>query len=177
MKAVIGTKNNAKINGAKEALEKYFPNVEVQGIDVSSDVSEQPVNEETYIGAKKRVQNVKEYCIENNIEADLYLGIETGIENRYEKWFITNVAVVEDNQKNVSYGTSPSFPVPNKYVEKIIEKGFAEVMNDVFSRDEERSKKFGGIQLLTKGNITRIDLTELAFTMALTKHVNGDIWK
>ena len=33
------------------------------------------------------------------------------------------------------------------------------------------------IKLLTQGKVSRIDLTEIAFEMALTKFVNGEIWK
>ncbi len=46
MKILIGTKNPGKIQGAKEALEKYFDDIDIQGIPVSSDVSEEPVNHE-----------------------------------------------------------------------------------------------------------------------------------
>ncbi len=52
MKALIATKNQGKIEGAKKALLNYFEHVEIEGIPVPSNVSEQPVNEETYIGAK-----------------------------------------------------------------------------------------------------------------------------
>ena len=31
MKVIIGTKNPGKINGAKQALENYFENVEIEG--------------------------------------------------------------------------------------------------------------------------------------------------
>ena len=39
MKILIGTKNPGKIQGAKEAFEKYFENVQIEGIPVSSDVN------------------------------------------------------------------------------------------------------------------------------------------
>lgn len=48
MKVLIATKNQGKIEGAKRALSNYFDNIEIQGIPVESDVSEQPVNEEIY---------------------------------------------------------------------------------------------------------------------------------
>ena len=70
MKILIGTKNPGKIQGAKEAFEKYFENVEIEGIDVSSDVADQPVNEEILQGARNRVKNLKKYPTENQIEAD-----------------------------------------------------------------------------------------------------------
>ena len=34
----------------------------------------------------------------------------------------------------------------------------------------------GGIGLLTKEHMTRIDLNTQAFTMALTQFVNGEVW-
>ena len=46
MKALIGTANPGKIQGAKEALEVYYKDVEIDGYKASSDVSDQPVNEE-----------------------------------------------------------------------------------------------------------------------------------
>lgn len=37
--------------------------------------------------------------------------------------------------------------------------------------------KGGRIQLLTHNKISRIDLTEMAFVIALTKYVNEDKWR
>ena len=42
----MGTTNPGKIEGARQAFEKYFDNVEIEGISVSSNVGEQPINEE-----------------------------------------------------------------------------------------------------------------------------------
>lgn len=50
-------------------------------------------------------------------------------------------------------------------------------MDKVFVKDEERHNKGGGIQLLTHNKISRIDLTEMAFIMALTEYINNDIWR
>ena len=54
MKVLIGTKNPGKIEGAKNAFEKYYDNVEIEGIAVSSDVADQPINKETLQGANQR---------------------------------------------------------------------------------------------------------------------------
>ena len=176
MKVVIATKNQGKVDGAKRALEKYFDNVIVEGIPADSEVGEQPVDNEIYDGAKNRVKNLKKYCKENNIEADLFLSIESGINNLLGRWMITNIAIIEDNKDFESYGTSPSFPVPEKLVGDVINTDLSKVMDKVFEKDEERHNKGGGIQLLTKNKVTRIDLTELAFTMALTKYINKEKW-
>lgn len=177
MKVLVATKNQGKIEGAKRALENYFDNVEIQGIPVELNVSEQPVNDEIYNGAKNRVKNLKMYAKENNLLADLYLSIESGINNSLGRWMITNIAVIEDNNDFESYGTSPSFPVPDRLVQDIIDTDLSQVMNTIFEKNEQRHNKGGGIQLLTHNKISRIDLTEMAFIMALTKYINEDKWR
>ena len=79
MKILIGTKNPGKIEGAKQAFEKYFNNIEIEGIPVNSNVGDQPINKEILQGAKNRVKNLKEYALNNNIEADFYISSEAGI--------------------------------------------------------------------------------------------------
>ena len=59
MKVLIATKNQGKIEGAKRALQNYYSDIEIQGIPVDSNVGEQPVDDEIYIGAKNRVKNLK----------------------------------------------------------------------------------------------------------------------
>lgn len=177
MKVLIATKNQGKIEGAKKALLNYFDNIEIQGIPVESNVSEQPVNDEIYIGAKNRVKNLKQYAQEHNIEADLFLSIESGINNSLGRWMITNIAVIEDNTNFESYGTSPSFPVPDRLVKDIINTDLSQVMNKLFTKDDERHNKGGGIQLLTHDKVSRIDLTESAFIMALTEYINEEKWR
>ena len=54
MKVLIGTKNPGKIEGATEAFKNYFDDFEIDGIPVSSDVSEEPVNNEIYEGLARR---------------------------------------------------------------------------------------------------------------------------
>jgi len=175
MKVIIATKNPGKIEGAKKAFDRYFEDYEIIGIPASSDVSDEPVNEEIYQGAKNRIKNLKKHCQENNIEADLFISIESGITNQIGRWMIVNVAAIEDNGSFESYGTSPGFPVPNKYVDEIIKTELGKVMDRIFESDDLKSGK-GGISFLTHGATSRGDLTELAFIMALTKYINGKSW-
>ena len=171
MKILIGSKNPGKIQCAKEAFENYFNNFDIDGVAVSSDVSEEPVNNEIYEGARNRVDNLMKYAEENNIEAEYFLGIESGITNLLGKWVIINVAVIKDKNGYESWGTSPAFPVPNKYVEEIISTDLGKVMDSIFKQHDLRSGK-GGISFLTDDVISRIDMTREAFVMALTQHTN-----
>lgn len=176
MKVVIATKNPGKIKGAEEAFAEYFKEFEIEAIGASSDVSEEPVNDEIYQGASNRVKNVRKIAEEQGKEADYYISIESGITNKLGAWTIINIAVIEDKNGFKSWGMSSGFPVPDKYVKEIIETDLGKVMDRIFNETELRAQK-GGIDLLTKGKISRIDLTKQAFIMALTQFMNGDIWR
>lgn len=71
-------------------------------------------------------------------------------------------------------GTASGFPVPEKFVDRIIKEELGPVMDDIFDETDLKKGK-GGISLLTKGVISRIDLTKEAFVMALTQFTN-DVW-
>ncbi len=176
MKILMGTKNPGKIEGAKQAFEKYFENIEIEGIPVSSDVGNQPVNEEILQGAKNRVKNLREYAKEKNIDADYYISSEAGITNLLGEWIDFNTAVVENREGFQSVGISQGFQIPDKYINDILETELGKVMDRIF-KENELNKGKGGISYLTHNEISRIDLTRDAFIMALISHTNGDLWK
>ena len=176
MKVLIGTKNPGKIKGAKDAFEKYYCDVVIVGISVSSGVCDQPINKDTYLGAKNRVDNLIKYAKDNNIDFDYCVAVESGIVGDLGFWAITNVAVVKDKWGYESSGTSASFPVPQKYVNDVITRTLGTVMDEIFDENDLRSST-GGIGLLTHEKITRIDLNTQAFIMALTSFINGNVWK
>lgn len=177
MKILIGTKNPGKIQGAKEAFEKYFENIEIDGIPVNSDVNAQPLNKEIFQGAQNRVANLKRYAKENNMSADFYVASEGGIQNLLcDEWIDFNAVVIEDKNGTVSYGMSQGFPIPDKYIEEIKENELGGVMDRIFEGNGLGKGK-GGVSLLTHGELSRIDLTRSAFIMALTRYINGEIWR
>lgn len=176
MKILMATKNPGKIEGAKQAFDKYFKNVKIEGVSVSSNVGKQPVNEEIFEGAKNRVKNLKQYAKDNNIEADFYISSEAGITNLLGDWIDINAVVIEDSNGFQSIGISQGFPIPNKYIDEIKSTELGKVMDKIFSK-KDLGKGKGGISFLTKGEVSRIELTKNAFIMALTSHINENIWK
>ncbi len=106
---LIGTKNQGKIEGAKRAFEQYFDAIKIQGIAVETGVNAQPVNQEIYRGAKNRIENLKKQAKENQIEADFYIAIESGLNNFIGEWLNTNVAIIEDKNGYTSCGTRTFF--------------------------------------------------------------------
>ena len=176
MKILMGTKNPGKIEGAKQAFETYFENVEIEGIPVESEVNAQPVNEEIFQGAKNRIKNLKKYAKQNNLKADYYVASEAGITNLLGEWIDINAVVIENAEGYQSVGTSQGFQIPQKYVQEIQETELGKVMDKIFEKEKLGQGK-GGINLLTKGEVSRIGLTKDAFIMALISHINGEIWK
>ena len=176
MKVLIGTKNPGKIEGATKAFERYFKDVEVIGIPVSSDVNDQPFDNEVLTGARNRVKNVRKYAKDNNIEADFYIAVEGGITTSLGTIIELNIAVVEDKEGFQSVGTSQGFPIPEKYMDDIKATDFGTVMDKILNGNGKKKRK-GGIGILTHDQVSRIDITENAFIMALTSHINGNIWR
>ena len=176
MKILMGTKNPGKIEGARQAFEKYFDDINIEGISVDSNVSDQPVNEDIFQGAKNRVKNLKAYAEKNNLEADFFIASEAGITDLLGDWIDINAVVIEDSKGFQSVGVSQGFPIPNKYIDEIKSTELGKVMDKIFS-GKELGKGKGGIGLLTRGELSRIDLTRSAFIMALTRYINGEMWR
>lgn len=176
MKILMGTKNAAKLEGAKRAFSRYFENVDVTGAPVISDVSNEPLNAEIEQGAQNRIKNLKIYAKENNIVADFYIASEAGFFNTFGRWVDTNLAIIEDSKGFQSMGISSGFPMPEKIAEEAIKTELGLVMDKIFS-EQNLNQKGGGINYLTDEVITRADLTEQAFIMALIEHRKKSFWK
>lgn len=176
MKILMATKNPGKIEGAKQAFEKYFENVEIEGIAADSEVGDQPVNEEIFKGAKNRVKNLKEYAKKNNLKANYFIASEAGITNLLGDWIDINAAVIENNAGFQTVGSSQGFQIPEKYIDEIIDTELGKVMDKIFKGKKLGNGK-GGINFLTHDEVSRIELTKNAFVMALIGHINGELWK
>lgn len=173
MKVLIGTNNNVKVEACQTAFDNYFADVEVITVNVSSEVSEMPLNDEITMGVKNRIKNLRKYAEENGIEADYYVAVESGINNFFNEWMITAVAGIEDNSGLKSYATSPSYPIPGDMVDEIIHNGLGPVMDRIFADDDSGHHK-GGIGFLTHGKIRRYNLMEESFMMAIIRIINNN---
>lgn len=176
MKILIGTENPGKIEAAKRAFSKYYKDIEIEEIKVSSGVPDEPVNDEIYKGAKNRINELKKYAKENNKQVDYYISVESGITNKLGKWMIISLAAMENKEGIESWGIGPGYPVPDKYVDEIIQKDLQVIMDRLYN-SKNIGQSGGGIAKITHEKITRIDLNELAFTMCLTKYINGEKWQ
>ncbi len=173
---LVGSENPVKIEAAREVFSKYFGEAEVTGIEVSSKVSVQPINEETFEGAKNRTLELKKLDEEKNLGADFFVGIEGGITKLYSKWFTLGVGCVMDNQGRVSYGVSPCFELPESIVEQLFSGDeLGNVMEKITGKDNIRQTE-GAIGFLSKGMMDRKNLYIHSLIVALVPFLNKDLY-
>lgn len=171
-KVIVASQNPVKIQSARNAFEKVFPEetFEFIGVNVSSEVPDQPMGEEeTLLGANNRAQNAKVH------EADFWVGIEGGVADRWGELeaFAWMVILTKENK---SIGRTGSFFLPHKVSELVhqgIELGEADDM--VFGQSDSK-KKQGSVGLLTHGVLDRTGYYEQALVLALIPFMNEEFY-
>lgn len=176
IKIAVGSKKPVKINAVKEAFTNFYNEPLIFSEEVASGVSVQPFNEETFEGAKNRVDNLISSADEFINTCDFFVGIEGGVINYYNKWFGLGVICISDKNKNYSFGTSPLFPLPDFVIEKL--KSGMELGNvmDEIQNEFNTKQKHGAIGFLTKGILSRKDLYIPGLISALIPFNNKNIF-
>ncbi len=176
MKVLVGSRNPLKLEATKEAFSKYFDAVEVVGIGVNSKVSNQPVEDETFTGARNRALELKRINEERGIDAKFFVGIEGGIKKLFDRWFTFGVMCIMDDSGRIGYGTSPFFELPSQITDKLligIELG--DVMDSLIGEKNTKEKQ-GAVGYFTKGVMDRKRYYVDGLTVALIPFLNEDLY-
>ena len=176
MKILVGSKNPVKINAVKDAFSNYFNDFEVIELDVDSDVSAQPLNEETFEGAKNRAKTLKKLNDDQNIGAEYFVGIEGGIMNYYSKWFAFGSMCILNKEGKIGFGTSPFFELPKQTNNKILEGQELGKIMDQITKEENCKQKNGAIGFFTKNIMTRKESYVHGLVVALIPFINKNIY-
>ena len=167
LKILVGSKNPVKIESVREAFAYYFDSLEVSGREVDSKVSAQPIDDETFKGAKNRAKALVKLAKEENLSADYFVGIEGGIIEEHDQWFALGCICIMNSKGETSIGTSALFPLPSIIVTELLNgKELGEVI-DAIANDENSKQKGGAIGYLTNGIITRKELYKQGIISAL----------
>ncbi len=158
MKILVASKNPVKINSVKEVFSLYFNKIEVIGISVNSNVPDQPINEETYIGAENRANELYKINSKQNLKADFFVGIEGGIQRAYNKWFAFGCMCIIDKDKNKAFGTSAQFELPKIVTKQLLERKELGKVMDKIMKQKNTKQKGGAISYFTNGKIDRKEL-------------------
>ena len=176
MKILVGSQNPVKIEATKEAFSKYFEEVEVTGIKVDSQVSDQPIGEETFEGAKNRALELRKINQTKNLNAQFCVGIEGGIMKLYSKWFCFGGMCIIDSRERVGFGTSPYFELPNKVTRELLSGAELGEVIDKMMGDHNTKQKGGAIAFFTKGIMKRKDFYVAGLTVALVPFLNEELY-
>jgi len=169
----IGTRNPAKIEGVKRALSKYYTDLELRPVDSASVAKAQPKGlEEMASGATARAN----FALAK-VGGDFGVGVEAGIFTLGTRYFDNQVAAIVDKSGKVSLGHSAGFMLPTDAIEKLFRDGkelerWAEGVSGI----DQIGDKGGIIQYLTKGKMSRTDLTEQCVTTALIPWLHRGIY-
>jgi inosine/xanthosine triphosphatase len=163
----LGTSNPTKIRATEEVYNLFYSNVNVIGVDLSTRVSDQPREEELYLGARNRA-----YGAIKTAEAQYGVGIEAGIVKISGKKMNTACCVIVDQKKNEHVGYSVMFEVPSKIME-LVDKGM-ELSHavDQFTGTRDSGHHEGLIGILSRGHFDREKMLSEAVMMALMEFEN-----
>jgi inosine/xanthosine triphosphatase len=178
MKVLVGSRNPVKVEATKEAFSKYFDDVEVVGIKVNSNVSNQPIEDETFVGAENRAVGLKKLNKEQNLNVRFFVGIESGIKNLVHRWFAFGVMCVIDDMGRKGYGTTPLFELPHSVSTELLKgKGIelGDVMDNLIGEKNTKQKQ-GAVGYFTKGVMDRKDYYVPGLTVALIPFLNEDAY-
>jgi len=176
MKILVGSKNPVKIDAAKEAFSSYFKDLEVEGVEVPSSVSDQPIDEETFEGAEHRVKVLRKLNDTAKIGASFFVGIEGGVINIYSKWFGIGVVCIMDTKGNIGFGTSPMFELWSDAMEQVLDGvELGDLMAEV-TGDPQIKRKGGAVGFLTDGVVERKDLYISALELAIIPFIKKDLY-
>ena len=172
MKILVGSKNPVKIAAAKEAFSNYFENAEVIGIEVDSNVPNQPINNETFVGAENRALELKRLNNPKKLDAQFFVGIEGGITWQYSKWFAFGGMCIVDTKGKIGFGTSLHFELPKDIINRLLEgKELGDIM-DKISGVQNTKQKGGAIEFFTKGVMDRKAIYVQGLIAALIPFIN-----
>jgi inosine/xanthosine triphosphatase len=170
----IGTKNPAKIEGVQKGFARFFSDLEFRSVDTAPVmVKAQPVGlDQITEGATIRARFALAEA-----GGDFGVGVEAGIFRLGGRYFDHQQAAVVDKTGRMSLGHSAGFPLPTAPVEKLMREGgelehYAVQLTGI----GDVGDKGGLIHHLTKGQISRTDLTEQCVITALIPWLHRDVY-
>lgn len=168
---IVGTENPQKRKAIEVAFTKYFDDVSVKMVSVSSGVPKQPIGDSEIVrGAENRIRNLKPLFASNKF--DYLVSVEAGIMRIGKRYYNMQYVLIENTKTGKkSTGTSQLLEVPKKYVKIAVKSSINNVFRRLFGND-----KIDGVSLLTHNEVERENLICNGAIMALAGQINGEKW-
>ncbi len=121
MKVILGSKNTDKIKILKNALAEIHLEAEVFGIEVDSQIANQPLDKEvTQMGAINRARNARKI----KPDADFWFGLEGGLHDYGEGYHLVTFACLINKSGNQFIGEGEEIHLPEEVSKKIKNGGW-----------------------------------------------------
>jgi inosine/xanthosine triphosphatase len=167
----VGTRNPLKAEAVRNVFSRILGPVEVALVEVESGVPKEPLGEEITLGAVRRAQEALK-------GADYGVGIEAGLiwSSALHIYFDVQFCAIVDREGRLTVGHGSGFVYPPRVIEEV-KKGRAvgEVMSKL-TGIPEIGRKEGSVGYLSKGALTRTELTEQAVLAALIPRIRLELY-
>ncbi len=187
MKIALGTTRASKIDAIRAAavriaeIDSGWRSAEIIPLAAQTDSPAMPLtDEELMLGAKSRAEAVRKLLEQENNTAHLYVGLEGGfhtveLENQ-KHTFLRGWAFVTDGSRG-NFGASPSIPVPDSIVKRVIEekRELGEIIDEVSGEIDVRSRQ-GSWGVFSRDLLTRSMSFELALIAAFAPFYNEKLY-
>lgn len=175
LSVAVGSTNPVKVGAVQMAFERVWPEHqwEVKGVSVSSNVSDQPMNDqETMTGARNRASG----ALVALTGADYGVGLEGGLQQVGKHWFDCGWVVVIDRNGHEGIGASVKLPIPARMMEMISQGMELGEAVDVVSQQRNSGQSYGHFGLMTKNVLTRQKAYADGVVAALSCFVRADLF-
>ncbi len=161
----VGSTNRIKIEAVRTVFERVYGDIRITSENVSSNVPEQPFEEETCLGAENRAKAALK-------DHDISVGIEAGVFEMHDGLYDIQHCVIIDAEGKKTIGMGSGFRYPDEVAASVRNgKTVSEAMNEIYGK-EDIGHNEGAIGFLTKGILNRKELTEQSVLAALVPRMN-----
>jgi inosine/xanthosine triphosphatase len=172
---IVGSENPIKLATTKEAFTIAFPHEEFTFVTFAakSDVPDQPMGiAETKLGAMNRAS----HCRVVYAQADFFVGLEGGLEEIENEFWVSAWMCVQDRAGKCGYGRTGAFLLP-PLVSDLIHQGEELGIATDIAFQKVNSKHGGGtVGVLTDEKITRADFYRDAIIFALIPFIKSELY-
>ncbi|MGQ9477779.1 MAG: inosine/xanthosine triphosphatase [Candidatus Bipolaricaulia bacterium] len=175
LKVHVGSQNPLKAEAVRRVFSRILGPVgelEVSLVKVEPGVPKEPFGEEIALGAVRRAKEALK-------GADFGVGIEAGLvwNEALQVYFDVQFCAILDQEGRLTVGHGSGFVYPPKVIEEVVKKGRAvgEVMSEL-TGIPEIGRKAGSVGYLSKGALTRTELTEQAVLAAMIPRIRPELY-
>ena len=169
----VGSRNPIKIEAARRAMQRLWPQADFQGIDVPSGIAAQPMtDDEAILGARNRAER----ALAALTGATHGVGIEGNVAESAYGMFVTGWAVVIDQRGQLGIGAGGRFLLPAPLAEQVRQGVELGLLMDHFTGRANTKQQEGAVGILTGGALGRADALAVAVTMALTRFTVPELY-